>query len=835
MPNVIRNRVVTPLLLGMLAACVIVAVALAQHPTAPPDVGRQAPTAMPGKADAAPRLGTPEPGKLYVARVYVNDAAEQARLLGGGWDVLEARGPNYLLVTADSETLAGLDSAGFKWSLDRALPPLAPGAADTYYGGYRTVAEHIAHLQAVSNTYPALTTVITYGVSWKRTQNPANGTDLYAICVTHKRPGDCALNPETDKPRFFLMGSIHARELTTAEIVYRFIDELVAKYDVDPDITALLDSAEVWLVPVINPDGRQIVEQGGNAPYTQRKNANSSAGACSFPPSSGSQVGIDLNRNANWRWGTLNASTFACDLTYRGLAAASEPEEQALETLFGQLFRDQRGPADADAAPITTTGAMLTLHSYYNLVLLPWGDGGGSAPNNAGLRALAFRMSYYNWYKTGRPAEVLYGVSGATDDYTYGTLGIASFTWEMGSMSGGDNFPNCSGFTPAYACQDARFWPEARQGLLYLAKAARQPYALALGPTVLSVSVGPTSTRPGAPALVQARLADDALGGEPGSVARPTAQTIAAAEAYWDTPPWQAGLPIALAARDGAYDQVKETVIGTLDAPTATGRHTLYVRGRDVDGNWGPVTAAWLFVDEQLATPTPTPTGTPLTPTPTATPGPAVCRVAPLAATVAVTDSLGAMNCGSINVLSDTPITTLSLRLAANHTYVGDLRLQLRGPDGTGLTLMSLPGMPGSGYSGKLSASYPITFADGAPFSAEQMGQGGGFVCGSDGRCSYSPAPDGDPYSDVSAFSAFVGRAATGVWQICIADHYPADTGGITSAELQIGCDGIAPTTTPTPSPTPTATPTATVTATPTATATATPAQLIYFFPRVAR
>ena len=164
----------------------------------------------------------------------------------------------------------------------------------------------------------------------------------------------------------------------------------------------------------------------------RRKNANNSAGACSFPPSSGSQVGIDLNRNANWRWGLEGVSFFACDLTYPGAGPASEPEQQALETLFGQLFRDQRGPADTDAAPITTTGAMVTLHSYSNLVLLPWGDSGPSAPNDAGLRALAYRMSYFNWYQTGRPAEVLYGVTGATDDFIYGTLGVPGFTWEMG-------------------------------------------------------------------------------------------------------------------------------------------------------------------------------------------------------------------------------------------------------------------------------------------------------------------------------------------------------------------------------------------------------------------
>ncbi|MEO6061786.1 MAG: M14 family zinc carboxypeptidase, partial [Thermoflexales bacterium] len=556
-------------------------------------------------------------------------------------------------------------------------------------------------------------------------------------------------------------------------------------------------------------------------------NANNSGGACSFPPSSGSQVGIDLNRNASWRWGLEGVSFFACDLTYPGTGPSSEPEQQALEALFTQLFRDQRGPADTDAAPITTTGAMLTLHSYSNLVLLPWGDSGASAPNDTGLRTLAYRMSYYNWYQTGRPAEVLYGVTGASDDFVYGTLGVPGFTWEMGFSGGSLNYPTCAGFTPAYACQDARFWPEARQGLLYLAKAARQPYALALGPTVLSVSVMPSVTRPGASTQVQARLADNALGGEPGSVARPSAQMIGAAEVYLDTPPWLGGSPIPLTAKDGGFDQVRETVIGSVTAPTATGRHTLYARGRDADGNWGPVTAMWLFVDDQLATPTPTPTGAP--PTATPTPAPAACMLAPLLGTLAITDSLGVMNCGSITVLADTSITTLSLRLAANHTYVGDLRLQLRAPDGTALTLMSLPGMPGPGYSGKLSASYPITFADGAPYPAEQMGQGGPLVCGSDGFCRFSPAPDGDPYSDVGAFAAFVGSSATGAWQVCIADHYPADTGSITSAALLINCDGAAPTPTGTP------TPTATASSTPTVTATPMPAQLLYYFPRVTR
>jgi hypothetical protein len=160
---------------------------------------------------------------------------------------------------------------------------------------------------------------------------------------------------------------------------------------------------------------------------------------------------------------------------------------------------------------------------------------------------------------------------------------------------------------------------------------------------------------------------------------------------------------------------------------------------------------------------------------------------------VAVTDSLARDELRQHQRVERHTDHDIVAALAANHTYAGDLRLQLRAPDGTALTLMSLPGMPGSGYSGRLSASYPLTFADGAPYSAEQMGVSGAFVCGSDGRCRYSPAPDGDPYSDVGAFSAFVGCSAMGTCQICLADHYPADIGSIPSAALLINCDGEDP------------------------------------------
>ncbi len=395
------------------------------------------------------------------------------------------------------------------------------------------------------------------------------------------------------------MAAIHARELSTAEMAWRWIDYLAYGYNADPEVTALLDSTEVWVIPVANPDGRIKVEEGGSAPYLQRKNLNGFPGGCANPPTGINHAGVDLNRNASFQWGVAGSSDYLCDNTYRGESAASEPEQYYLEQLFRSLWPDQRGPALSDTAPLTTTGAMLTLHTYSDLILLPWNwtecyglpcPANLQAPNNAGLRSFAFRMSYHNGYNTGQGSEILYAASGTTDDWAYGQLGIAGATFEIGPFSG-----TCSGFLPAYACQDSTFWPLNREAFLYAAKAARQPYTLSLGPTPISPALSALTVTVGSPVTVTVRLRDDAYGNT--GVGRPAAQNIAAAELYVDTPPWAGGTPLALAPQDGAFNTPDEVAQGVLDTTSlGAGRHMLFVRGQDTAGNWGVSGAAFLWV-----------------------------------------------------------------------------------------------------------------------------------------------------------------------------------------------------------------------------------------------
>ena len=548
---------------------------------------------------AGAATGTPAP-RLYVLRVIVRSPADVARLTSGSWDVLEARGPDYLLVLGDDAVARQLRARGFIVIVDHELDLASALNLFSYFGGYRTVAEHYQHMDDLAAARPDLAVVVDYGDSWRKLNAQPGGHDLKAICITQLRAGDCALNPNTDKPRFFLMAAIHARELSTSEMAWRWMDYLVINYDVDPDITALLDYAEMWIVPVANPDGRLIVEAGGASPYLQRKNANNSLGICDDPPTGSNHYGVDLNRNADFQYGGAGTTTSPCAQTYRGVGAASEPEEYFLESFMQNLFRDQRGPALTDAAPITTTGAMLTLHSYSDLVLLPWGwtecsgfacPPSQQAPNDAGLRSFAFRMSYYNGYATGQASELLYAASGTTDDWAYGVLGIPGFTFEIGSAN---FFDPCNGFTPPYTCQDNTFWPLQRSAFVYAAKAARQPYALTPGPTTLSATLNITQVVAGTPVTLTALINDNAYGNS--GVGRPAAQVISQAEYTIDVPPWAGGTPISMTALDGSFNSASEIVIAQVQAPLSAGRHTLFVRGHDTAGNWGPITAQWLTV-----------------------------------------------------------------------------------------------------------------------------------------------------------------------------------------------------------------------------------------------
>lgn len=467
-------------------------------------------------------------------------------------------------------------------SQDPILPKKLDGKHyETFYGGYRTVDAFHKFEDDLETAYPDLVKVVDYGTSY------TGDNALRAVCITADADKGCKLTPNVDKARFLLMAQIHARELTTSEVAWRYMTSLIDGYKTDPQATAVLTSTEVWVVPEINPDGIETVQQGiedqgtgYDSPGYHRKNMNTTAepeGGCQGQYVS-SHPGIDLNRNFDSYYGGASTSKDPCSEVYIGTKAGSEPETTALGGFFKKIFKDQRGSKPGDAAPATTTGSVISLHTYANLVVFPWEyNAGVHSPNDAGLRSEGFRLSHYNGYETGQTGEVLYNASGTSNDYAYDQLGIASFTFEMGPGGG-----TCAGFLPAYTCQEA-FWDINEPALYYAATASRQPYMLGLGPTTTSVK----AKAGGKKIKVTATTDDDAYGTS--GVGRPASQNIKAARMYVGTAPWDGGKAIAMKIKGSG-----KSVGISASVKAGKSKQLAYVQGQDADGNWGPVAAVWI-------------------------------------------------------------------------------------------------------------------------------------------------------------------------------------------------------------------------------------------------
>lgn len=390
-----------------------------------------------------------------------------AALEKAGFDVAEGD-TRSAYVVGDQSVAAHLRALGYHPeqfdTIYKDLPAVTPRAAGTFYGGYRTVATQESHLTQVASAHPDLAKVYSIGQSWKKTKGQG-GHDVEAICLTKIQSGDCELRTDSKKPKFVLMAQIHAREISTAELAWRWIDYLADGYASDTTAKSILDTTEVWVIPIANPDGVDVVASGGNSPKMQRKNVDNSRGGCS-----GTDIGIDLNRNSTFHWGT--DSNEPCEETYQGPTAGSEPEVTGLESFFRQIYPDQRGPADTDPAPASARGVMLTLHSYGNDIIIPWGFTRDTSPNDAQYRKLGAALAKSNGYLVGtNESTVGYDTPGTTDDFTYGTLGVASMTMEVGPESG-----SCGGFFPKYTCVDSTFWPKNKGAFITAAKAAAAPY-----------------------------------------------------------------------------------------------------------------------------------------------------------------------------------------------------------------------------------------------------------------------------------------------------------------------------------------------------------------------
>ncbi len=441
---------------------------------------------------------------------------------------------------------------------------------------YRTVQETYDSAEALVSAHPGLASWTKIGESWERTNDPddEDGFEMYALKLTNSQVTGT-------KPVLLVTAGLHGHDYAAPEFAMRFAEYVMDKWETDADVRWLLDHQELHVIPMTNPDSRRMEEyQGANGPrYRKSRNAN----YCKSAPAS---RGVDLNRNFTVGWG-VNSGRSECARNYRGPRALSEPETEAVAGYAAEVFPNAWDVTEKGAAPSSTSGLHVDFHVTAELVKFPWNYSGNQAPNHDALRTVARRLAYHNGYRVRTRTTGVYG--GVFMDHVYGKLGISAHSWTIGRNQQQD----CATF-------DGEIFPENLPAQLEGFKLARRPWELSLGPAAESVALSGSASTSGVSAGTSVTLTatfDDtryvAGSGEP-------TQNVAAGEYYVDTPPWATGASAtSMTAQDNAWDEKSEAATATINTTgLASGRHTVFVRGQDAAGNWGPVSAAFLFIAE---------------------------------------------------------------------------------------------------------------------------------------------------------------------------------------------------------------------------------------------
>jgi len=219
---------------------------------------------------------------------------------------------------------------------------------------------------------------------------------------------------DEDEPAVLFTGVHHAREPLGALICYEILEELLTNYGMSERHTRLLDSLEIWLVPIVNPDGYEYIMQNQLHFPWWRKNLRDNNEDGVFDPL---VDGVDLNRNYDFNWdegGDGNPASWF----YRGGSPFSEKEIQALR----------------DLAWRKNFLLGVSYHSYGESVLYPWGNY-HRAPDQELIFDIAQRCAEKIGRLSGSGAYnvlPLNGRVGQSSIWMYGELGTMDYIIETG-------------------------------------------------------------------------------------------------------------------------------------------------------------------------------------------------------------------------------------------------------------------------------------------------------------------------------------------------------------------------------------------------------------------
>jgi carboxypeptidase T len=308
------------------------------------------------------------------------------------------------------------------------------------YTGYHTYAEVAAAAKAVADANPTIASRFSIGKSYQ-------GRELWAMKISDN------VGTDEPEPEVLYDGGHHADEHMGVEMALRIMRWLVDGYGSDTRITNIVNSREIWIIFLVNPDGAEYDIANGRFHYW-RKNRQPTPGT--------GYIGTDLNRNYGYKWGGGGrTSSNPAAITYRGPSAWSAPETRAVRDFLASRVVGGR-------QQIRTH---ITFHEAGRLVMWPYGYTYTNVPadmtmaDHLSLVRMGRAMAASNGYRPQQASD-LYITSGTTRDYAHGVYRVFSYTFELSNRDYMDD--------SLIASETGR----NKNAVLYLAERAWCPYAV---------------------------------------------------------------------------------------------------------------------------------------------------------------------------------------------------------------------------------------------------------------------------------------------------------------------------------------------------------------------
>ncbi|KAM8891170.1 carboxypeptidase A4 [Spinachia spinachia] len=213
------------------------------------------------------------------------------------------------------------------------------------------------------------------------------------------------------RPAIWMDTGIHSREWVSQATGLWTANKIASDYGTDASLTSLLDTMDIYMLLLANPDGYAYTHSN-NRMWRKTRSKNQGS-VCR---------GVDPNRNWDAGFGGPGASGNPCSDSYRGASAHSEVEVKNVVDLVRSHGNFK---------------AFISVHAYSQLLMYPYGYTCKNVMHQPELdsvgRAAVQKLTSLHGtsYKVGSICNIIYQASGGSIDWSY-NLGIKySFAFEL--------------------------------------------------------------------------------------------------------------------------------------------------------------------------------------------------------------------------------------------------------------------------------------------------------------------------------------------------------------------------------------------------------------------